>query len=105
MHNAFVRASIAGLVFAVATAGWAAGAIVGPAPAGDAAIVAEAAIKESWPDCKKVVGAKRRPDGAILAKCDGVHYLIHTMFVPTEGRMETFALNCKVAREKLNIKC
>jgi hypothetical protein len=77
----------------------------GAAPKGDATVVASRIIKYNFPACKRVSGAVRQRDGSIRAKCDGIEYLVATLFDPKEGKVLELALNCKVAKEKLNISC
>lgn len=78
---------------------------VGAAPKGDAAAVANKIIKRNFPACKKVVQASRRPDGSISASCDGMDYLVFTVFNPKEGRTIELALNCSAAKQHLNVSC
>lgn len=78
---------------------------LGPAPAGDTQTVAETVIKDNWPNCKRVVSAKRRKDGAIQARCDKTDYLVFTMFDPREGRHIEMALNCSASARLMNLKC
>lgn len=78
---------------------------VGAAPKGDAAEVANKIIKRNFPACKKVVRASRRPDGSISASCDGMEYLVFTVFNPKEGRTIELALNCSAAKQHLNVSC
>jgi hypothetical protein len=78
---------------------------VGAAPKGDPAVVAAKIIKQNFPDCKRVSNAKRNPDGSIRAKCDGVDYLVFTVFNAKAGKVIEVALNCKAAKSLLNISC
>ncbi|MCC2954534.1 hypothetical protein LK542_02765 [Massilia sp. IC2-477] len=89
---------------AIATAD-AAGISVGAAPKGEAQFVASKIIKDNHPTCKKVSGAKRRPDGSISAQCDGANFLVFTVFNPKEGRTLELALNCSAAKKHLNVGC
>jgi hypothetical protein len=78
---------------------------IGAAPKGDAAAVASRVIKYNFPKCRKVGSAARTPDGSILANCDGVDYLVFTLRDPSDGKTHEVALNCKAAKEHLNISC
>lgn len=102
-----MRRAIALTVVAVA-AGCAAAALAGPAvgaaPPGDATAVASRIIKYNFPQCRRVSGATRSPDGAIRARCDGADYLVFTVFNAKEGRVIELALNCTAARQ-MNINC
>lgn len=77
---------------------------IGAAPKGDAVAVASRIIKDNWPNCKRVSRAKRTPDAAIRATCDGIDYLVFTMFNAKEGKTLELALNCAAAK-KMNIAC
>ena len=83
----------------------AAGPAVGAAPKGDATAVASRIIKANFPECRRVTGASRAPDGAIRAKCDGIDYLVFTVFDPKEGKLLEVALNCTAAKRLLNVSC
>lgn len=90
------------------TAAWpapAAGPAIGAAPKGDPTAVATKIIKYNFPACKRVSNAKRRPDGSIRAKCDGINYLVFTVFNAKEGKTIEVALNCTYAKSRLNISC
>lgn len=105
MQKNFAIATIlASSLFATTTVD-AAGISVGAAPKGDAQSVAARIIKENHPTCKKVSGAKRRPDGSISAQCNGASFLVFTVFNPKEGRAMELALNCAAAKKHLNIAC
>ena len=56
------------------------GQIVGAAPDGDPTRVANKIIKYNFPSCKKVSGARRGAEGSVVAICDGVKYLVFTVF-------------------------
>lgn len=88
-----------------ATSANAAGPAVGAAPQGDATTVASRIIKYNFPNCKRVTSAQRQNDGSIRARCDDTNYLVFTMFNPKEGRAVELALNCKAAKQYLNIDC
>jgi hypothetical protein len=77
----------------------------GAAPKGDAVAVASRIIKYNFPECKRVSGAVRLADGSIRAKCDGIEYLVATLFNPKEGKVLELALNCRAAKELLNVSC
>jgi len=83
----------------------AAGPAVGAAPKGDPTTVAAKIIKYNFPKCKRVSNAARSPDGSIRAKCDGIDYLVFTMFNPQEGKTLEVALNCTAAKSLLNVSC
>lgn len=83
----------------------AASIVTGAAPKGDAKAVAARIIKYNFPQCKKVLSAKRNPDDSILATCDGIDYLVFTMYSAREGRMLELAMNCNAAKELLRITC
>lgn len=99
-----VAAVLVGSLFTQATAD-AAAISIGAAPKGEARAVATRIIKENHPACKKVSGAKRRPDGSISAQCNGASFLVFTVFNPKEGRAMDLALNCSAAKKHLNIVC
>jgi hypothetical protein len=71
---------------------------VGAAPKGDESKVASRIIKYNFPKCKRVSEAVRQKDGSIRASCDGVEYLVFTMYSAKEGKMLELALNCAAAR-------
>lgn len=78
---------------------------VGAAPKGAAKIVAAKIIKYNFPDCKRVSGAVRLPDGSIRATCDGTDYRVFTMYNAKEGKMQEMALNCTAAKRLLDMDC
>ena len=78
---------------------------IGPAPAGDSAIVASRVIKYNFPTCKRVSGSTRISDGSIRAKCDGTSYMVFTMFNANSGKTIELALNCEAAKSRLNVSC
>ena len=78
---------------------------VGAAPKGDARTVASKIIKYNFPECKRVSGAVRAPDGSIRAKCDGTNYLVFTVFNAKQGRVLELAMNCSAAKTLLNVSC
>jgi hypothetical protein len=78
---------------------------VGAAPKGDASAVASRIIKYNFPDCRRVSGAARAPDGSIRAQCDESSYIVFTMFNAEEGKLLELALNCTAAKKLLNISC
>lgn len=77
----------------------------GAAPKGDPSKVASKIIKENFPKCKQVSGAKRMPDGSIRAKCDGSNFWVFTAFNRQEGRVVELAMNCTVLKKRLDIDC
>lgn len=77
---------------------------VGAAPKGDPTDVASQIIKYNFPDCKRVTKAIRQSDGSIRAACDGVQYLVFTVFNAKEGRVIQLALNCTAAKS-MGISC
>jgi len=93
--------TLASLPFSAAASGPA----VGAAPEGDATAVASRIIKYNFPTCKRVTNAQRQHDGSIRARCDDANYLVFTMFNPKEGRAVELALNCKAAKQYLDINC
>ncbi|HEU5296700.1 MAG TPA: hypothetical protein VFU71_18100 [Burkholderiaceae bacterium] len=98
------RAILTGMLataFAIAEAVPTAGA----APKGDAKTVASRIIKYNFPACKRVTSAERMPHGQILANCDGVQYLVFTVFDPDEGKLHEIAMNCNAAKRLLNLSC
>lgn len=96
-------AAAAGLLAQAAYAP-AASIAVGAAPKGDATAVSSRIIKYNFPNCKRVTGASRSPDGSIRAVCDGTKYLVFTVFNAREGKLIELALNCSAAK-KLDISC
>lgn len=78
---------------------------VGAAPKGDAKAVASRIIKYNFPSCKRVTTANRMQDGSIRATCDGVDYLVFTVFNAKEGKTIEVAMNCTAAKQLLNIDC
>jgi hypothetical protein len=78
---------------------------VGAAPKGDPAVVASKIIKYNFPKCQHVSNAARRPDGSIRAVCDGIDYLVFTVFNAKEGKVIKVALNCTAAKSLLNVAC
>lgn len=77
---------------------------VGAAPKGEAIDVASRIIKYNFPECKRVTRAVRQADGSIRAVCDGVQYLVFTVFNAKEGRVIQLALNCTAAKS-MGISC
>lgn len=77
---------------------------IGAAPEGNATKVASKVIKYNFPSCKSVSNAKRLSDGSIKASCDGVEYLVFTMFSKQKGKVINLALNCEAARQ-INVFC
>jgi hypothetical protein len=100
-----MRALLTAALLAVTATVSAASITVGAAPSGDASKVATRIIKENHPTCKRVQGAKRRPDGSIEASCGGSQFLVCTVFNPKEGRTIELAMNCTAAKQHLNISC
>lgn len=78
---------------------------VGAAPSGDATKVASRIIKHNFPSCKKVSSATRTGDGSIRATCDGISYLVFTVFNSDKGQVMEVALNCVAAKTLLNVSC
>lgn len=78
---------------------------IGAAPKGDAKAVASRIIKYNFPECKVVASAVRVKDGSIRATCDQVDYLVFTMFNASEGKTLELAMNCKAAKQHLDISC
>ncbi len=78
---------------------------VGAAPKGNATVVASKIIKYNFPKCQRVSEATRRPDGSIRAVCDGIDYLVFTVFNAKEGKVIKVAMNCTAAKSLLNIAC
>jgi hypothetical protein len=94
------------LFFAIALAGQlAAQPAIGAAPKGDATEVASRIIKANFPSCERVSGATRLADGSIQATCDGTAYRVFTLFDPKSGELLEIAMNCDVAKKRLNISC
>ena len=104
MLKIFISATALALL-SVTFSAVAAGPAVGAAPAGDATAVASKVIKWNFPSCRKVTSAERQRDGSIRARCDGTNYLVFTMFNPKEGKAVELALNCKAAKQYLDIDC
>ena len=77
---------------------------VGAAPQGDAKAVGSRIIKYNFPACRNVSSATRQADGSIRATCDGVQYLVFTLFNAKEGKMTELAMNCTAAR-KMGVNC
>lgn len=100
----FAMAFVSSLVV-VAYPAMAAGPSVGAAPKGDATKVASRIIKDSFPKCKRVSNASRSPDGSIRAKCDGIDYMVFTLFDPKEAKVLELAMNCTVAKRLLSVSC
>lgn len=95
-----------GLLVALATFDTrAASPSIGAAPKGDANAVASRIIKDNFPACKRVSGAARASDGSIRARCDGVNYLVFTVFNAKDERLHEVAMNCTAARRLLNVAC
>lgn len=105
MQKSFVVAALLVNSVLAAASVDAAGISVGAAPKGEAQAVAARIIKENHPTCRKVSGAKRRPDGSISAQCNGSSFLVFTVFNPKEGRAMELALNCAAAKKHLNVSC
>ena len=78
---------------------------VGAAPKGEPNAIASRIIKYNFPSCKRVSSASRNGDGSIIAKCDGVDYLVFTVFNAKEGKTLELALNCGAAKTHFNISC
>lgn len=78
---------------------------IGAAPKGDATTVASRIIKYNFQTCKRVSNATRAHDGSIRATCDGIAYLVFTVFNAKEGKIIEVALNCAAAKKHLNINC
>lgn len=78
---------------------------IGAAPEGDATAVASRIIKYNFPTCNKVTRAMRNQDGSIKAICDGVSYLVFTMYSSKQGKMLELALDCAAAKKHLNFTC
>lgn len=78
---------------------------VGAAPKGDDKAVASRIIKYNFPSCRHVTTATRMQDGSIRAACDGLNYLVFTVFNAKEGKTLEVAMNCTVAKQLLNISC
>jgi hypothetical protein len=71
-----------------------------PAPEGDAAEVAQAAIKEAELSCPKVTGAERfDSDGTIIAECGDSQFRVFKV----EGLATTMALDCKSGKDLFGI--
>ena len=100
-----MRSLLIAVLLAASAVATAASISVGAAPKGDAKAVASRIIKDNFPSCKRVADAKRRIDGSIQARCDGIDYLIFTVFNPKEGRVLELALNCIAAKKHLNVSC
>ena len=79
--------------------------IIGAAPKGDVKKVASRVIKYNFPECKHVKNAMRNEDGSIRATCDGVRYMVFTLFDSAEGRVLEVAMNCVAAKKHLNYSC
>jgi len=77
---------------------------VGAAPSGNALAVATRIIQYNFPACKHVSSAARTPEGAVFATCDGVDYLVFTLFNAKEGKTIEVALNCTAAKS-VNVSC
>jgi hypothetical protein len=78
---------------------------IGAAPKGDATAVASKIIKDNFPACKKVSNGTRMSDGSIRARCDGVSYMVFTIFNQKEGKILEVALNCTAAKKLINVSC
>lgn len=98
-------ATICFFLSAVATSAEAPPFTVGGAPKGNPTLVAGKIIKQNFPTCKKVRDAERRLDGSIKATCDGVEFLVFTVFDTKRSRTIELAMNCSVAKQRLNIAC
>lgn len=105
MKFAFISALVTTTLLAAAWPVSATTPAVGAAPKGDPAAVATKIIKHNFPDCKRVSNASRNTDGSIRAKCDGVDYLVFTVFNAKAGKVIEVALNCTAAKSLLNISC
>jgi len=77
----------------------------GPAPKGDPTAVAAKIIKHNFPECKRVSNAVRVKDESIRAKCDGVEYMVFTVFDKKKNKTHEVALNCTKAKSLLNVDC
>lgn len=93
------------LLIAVIPSGLAAPPAAGAAPKGDATAVASRIIKYNFPSCKRVSNAIRVSDGSIRATCDGTDYLVFTLFDAKAGEILEVAMNCKAAKDLLNVSC
>ncbi|MDP3866657.1 MAG: hypothetical protein Q8Q75_18330 [Rhodoferax sp.] len=100
-----VSAIVIAVVLSLTRLSLAAVPAVGAAPKGDPVAVATKIIKYNFPDCKRVSGATRSSDGSIWAKCDGVSYLVFTLFNAKEGKVIEVAMNCSAAKRLLNVAC
>lgn len=100
-----VVAMVATMVFVTAFPLVAHSQTVGAAPKGNATAVASNIIKYNFPKCRHVSDATRRPDGSIRAVCDGIDYLVFTVFNAKEGKLIKVAMNCTAAKSLLNIAC
>lgn len=105
MRFAFIAVLAATSLLTTAWPVSAAALAVGAAPKGDPAVVASKIIKYNFPECKRVSNATRNPDGSIRAKCDGINYLVFTVFNTKEGKTLEVALNCTAAKNLLNVTC
>ena len=73
-----------------------------PAPPGDAAKVATAAIREAGHPCPRLKAATRDRGGMVRATCsNGEVYLVSRI----RGAAGTFAMRCSAARKLLNVRC
>ena len=95
------RLRLAGLaIFAMASPALAIDVL--PAPPGDAAKVATAAIREAGHPCPRVKAATRDRTGGIRATCtNGEVYLVSRI----RGAAGVFAMRCSAARKLLNVSC
>lgn len=105
MKSASVVAVAASIAFIAAFPFAARSQTVGAAPKGNARVVATKIIKYNFPKCRHVSEATRRPDGSIRAVCDGIDYLVFTVFNAKEGKVIKVAMNCTAAKSLLNIAC
>jgi hypothetical protein len=78
---------------------------MGAAPKGDASMVASRIIKNNFPACEGAFNAKRLSDGSIRARCDGIDYLVFTLFDGNDGEVREVALNCTAAKAILSRPC
>lgn len=79
---------------------------VGAAPKGDPKAVASRIIKYNFPtSCKAVTKAVRHEDGSIQATCSGTEYRVGTLFDASEGKVIEMSINCRKAKELLNVDC
>lgn len=78
---------------------------IGPAPKGDATVVAARIIKANFPSCKRVQNAKRLTNGSIRATCEQADYLVFTVFDAKDNKTIELAMNCTASKKLLDIAC